>query len=163
MSFIPDIPDNSIKEKLDEIVRIARAAMNSYAYEAKLLTFEFNPPATNDDITKLEKALNAELDAEYKDFLEFSNGAVLCYNSAVFYDIDTILSVSAQEKEKFFPEDYIILGEIIGDGEMLCYTKKNREYVSLFEGREKHFNTFSDCLNKIIRRIRNKVGEYADL
>ena len=38
MSFIPDIPDNSIKEKLDEIVRIARAAMNSYAYEAKLLT-----------------------------------------------------------------------------------------------------------------------------
>ena len=95
MSFIPDIPDNSIKEKLDEIVRIARAAMNSYAYEAKLLTFEFNPPATNDDITKLEKALNAELDAEYKDFLGFSNGAVLCYNSAVFYDIDTILSVSA--------------------------------------------------------------------
>ena len=46
---------------------------------------------------------------------------------------------------------------------MLCYSKKNREYVSLFEGREKHFNTFSDCLNKIIKRIRNKVGEYADL
>ena len=95
--------------------------------------------------------------------LRFSNGAVLCYNSAFFYNIDTILSVSSQDKEKSFPEDYIILGEIIGDGEMLCYSKKNREYVSLFEGREKHFNTFSDCLNKIIRRIRNKVGEYADL
>jgi hypothetical protein len=163
MNFIPDIPNNSIKEKLDEIVHIAKAAMNSYVYEAKLLTFEFNPPATNDDIIKLEKALNAELDEEYKDFLRFSNGAVLCYNSAVFYNIDTVLSVAAQAKEKVFPEDYIILGEIIGDGEMLCYSKKSREYISLFEGREKHFNTFSDCLNKIIRRIRNKVGEHADL
>lgn len=163
MYFIPEIPNNSIKAKLEEIVRIANAAMKSYVYEEELLTFEFNPPASNDDISKLEKTLKVELDEEFKDFLRFSNGAVLCYNSAVFYNIDTILSVSSQDKEKSFPEDYIILGEIIGDGEMLCYSKENHNYISLFEGREKRFNTFSDCLNKIIKRIRNKVGEHADL
>ena len=42
MIFIPEIPNNSLKDELEEIVFLAKAAANSDVYEDELLTFKFN-------------------------------------------------------------------------------------------------------------------------
>ena len=53
MIFIPEVPNNSLKSELEEIVFLAKTAVNSDAYEEELLTFEFNKPVTEEDKTVL--------------------------------------------------------------------------------------------------------------
>jgi len=160
MIFIPEVPNNSLKSELEQIVFLARTAVNSEAYEEELLTFEFNPPASEDEINKLEADLDIVFEEDYKDFLRFSNGAILCFNAAEFYNLDDVNSLAKQEKEDDFPKDYIILGEVVGDGEVLCYSKNNRNYISYFEGRKKVYDSLIDFLNAVIVDIKDTLSEY---
>lgn len=163
MIFIPEIPNNSLKSRIEEIVYLAKAAVNSEYYEEELLTFEFNQPASEDEINELEAALGVGLDEGYKDLLRFSNGAVLCFNAAEFYNTDTVISLAAQEKEDSFPKDYIMIADVIGDGEVLCYSADKKKYVSLFEGEEEEYDSFTDFLDEVIDRSRDTLEEYIDL
>ncbi len=160
MIFIPEVPNNGLKSELEQIVFLARTAVNSEAYEEELLTFEFNPPASEDEINKLEADLDIVFEEDYKDFLRFSNGAILCFNAAEFYNLDDVNSLAKQEKEDSFPKDYIILGEVIGDGEVLCYSKNNRNYISYFEGRKKVYDSLIDFFNAVIVDIKDTLSEY---
>ena len=160
MIFIPEVPNNSLKSELEEIVFLAKTAVNSDAYEEELLTFEFNKPVTEEELVSFEKDLNVEFEEEYKDFLRFSNGAILCFNAAEFYNLDDVNSLAKQEKEDDFPKDYIILGEVVGDGEVLCYSKNNRNYISYFEGRKKAYDSLIDFLNAVIVDIKDTLSEY---
>ncbi len=163
MIFIPEIPNNSLKSELEQIVFLARTAVNSEAYEEELLTFKFNPPASEDEINKLEADLDIVFEEDYKNFLRFSNGAILCFNAAKFYNLDDVNSLAKQEKEDSFPKDYIIFGEVIGDGEVLCYSKNNRNYISYFDGREILYNSFIDLLKAVIGSIKNSLEDYIDI
>jgi len=163
MIFIPEIPNNSLKDELEEIVFLAKTAVNSEAYEEELLTFKFNKPATEDELAAFEKELNVEFDEEYKDFLRFSNGAILCFNAAEFYNMDTVISLAKQEKEEGFPDDYIIIGEVIGDGEVVCFSKSKRNYISYFGGRETDYKNLPEFLDAAIKSIKGSLYDYIDI
>ena len=85
MIFIPEIPNNSLKKKLEEIVFLAKTAVDSEAYEEELLTFEFNPPASEDEINKLEADLDIVFEEDYKDQLEEERVTIADYDSDMIY------------------------------------------------------------------------------
>ena len=158
--FIPEIPDNSLKDILKEIVYIAQNAVSTGEYS---LQCSFNPPASELDIVECEKIVNAKFTDDFKNFLKFSNGAELCFNSISFYSINEIISDYRQEKVEEFPSDYIVIADIIGDGEILCFDRKTNKYIRYFDGDEREFNSFLDFLIKFIPHIKDKVEEYVDI
>ena len=163
MIFIPEIPNNNLTSQLEEIVYLAKAAVDSEDYEEELLTFEFNNPVTEDELVAFENDLNVKFDEDYKDFLRFSNGAILCFNSAELYNIEIVKNIDAQEKDGSIPNDYIFIADIVGDGEVLCYSRNKNKFISYFEGEETEYDSFSAFLDETIENIRERLEEFVDL
>ncbi len=162
MIYVPEIPQNSLKDRIQKIVYLARSAFESGVYEEELLTFEFNPPASEEKLAMLEKELNTVLDEDYKNFLRFSDGAILCFNSAEFYDTDSVIALDKQEKDDGLPEELIIIADVIGDGEVLCYSRKTHKFVSFFEGEEDEYDSFLDFLDEVIDDIKDSLADSFD-
>ncbi|WP_303835197.1 SMI1/KNR4 family protein [Ruminococcus flavefaciens] len=118
--YIPEIPNNSLSDEINEIVYIAKKT------EHKVF-FEFNQPATDDELLDLEKYFNTTFPESYKDFMHFSNGANIADAYIIFFNISEVKSLQIAT----FPDDYIIIGKIIGDGEVLCISKKGSTIYSI--------------------------------
>ena len=145
--LIPEIPDNSLTEELSEIAEIAKKLEG-------IKNFEFHVPATEDEISFLERIINYTLPDDYKDFLMFSNGMILNGYTADFYNVDMIISTYRLEKAEWFPADYIIVADIIGDGEVLCMSNKTGKFIRYFDGEERFFDSFKEALRNIIEHIK---------
>lgn len=158
--FIPEIRNNSLKDILEEIVYIVKKAE---ATGELVLQCSFNPPASESDIGECERVLNVKFTEDFKDFLKFSNGAELCYYTAGFYNIDEIVSNNDLETSEDFPSDYIVIADIIGDGEILCFSTKTNKYIRYFDGVETEYNSFLDFLVDFIPYVKEKVADYVDL
>ena len=116
--------------------------------------FEFHPPASETEIQELEQHLQVSLPEDYKNFLRFSNGARLNHFTAELYSVAEIISFSDMKKADWFPAEYVMLADIIGDGEVLCFSKKTKKIVRYFDGEEKEFETFTDFLEDMIDFIK---------
>ena len=159
--YIPEIPNNGLKTQLEELVCIARKAANES--EKIRLKFEFNPPATDEEINVLEKTLNFSLPLGYREFLLFSNGAQLCGQTAEFENINSVIDMNKTKITLGFPSKYIVIASFIGDGELLCFSKETGGFIRWFDGNETYFDTFYDLFEMIIKRIKSKVEDYIDL
>lgn len=151
--FIPEIPNNSLKNEINEIVDIA----------VKLEDIKrsvFNPPAADSEIAALEKLINYSLPEEYKDFLRFSNGMIMNNYSADFLGIDRIINYYLQDKAEWFPTDYIVIANIVGDGEVLCLSSISGRFVRYFDGEETFFDSFKEALKSIINHIKEVDEDY---
>lgn len=153
--FIPEIPNNSLSEEIREIVDIAKKMDG-------IKRFAFNPPATDTEICEIEKIINYSLPDDYKDFLKFSNGMVLNGLTAEFFNTYEVIDYYNQEKESGFPTDYIVMADIIGDGEILCVSSETGKFIRFFNGEETFFETFKDALTKIISFIKKIDDEYLE-
>ncbi len=116
--------------------------------------FEFHPPASETEIQELEQHLQVSLPEDYKNFLKFSNGAGLNHFTVELYPVSEIIRYSNMKKADWFPEDYIMLADIIGDGEVLCFSGKTGKFIRCFDGEEEIFETFTDFLEDIINFIK---------
>ncbi len=151
--FIPEIPNNSLKNEINEIVDIA----------VKLEDIKksvFNPPAADNEIAALEKLINYSLPVEYKDFLRFSNGMIMNNHSADFWEIDRIINYYLLDKAEWFPTDYIVIAEIVGDGEILCISSVSGKFVRYFDGEETFYDSFKEALKSIIDHIKEVDEDY---
>ena len=151
--YIPEIPDNSLTKEINEIVEIA-VKLND------IHRFDFYFPATENQISTIERIINYALPEDYKDFLRFSNGMLLNSHTADFLNIDRIINLYSQEKAEWFPADYIIIADIIGDGEVLCVSNKTGKFIRYFDGEETFFDSFKDVLRNIIDYIKEVDEEY---
>lgn len=159
--FIPEIQNNSLKPQLEEVVYIAQRLE---AETDELSTkFIFNSPATEEEILKLENFLRCSIPIGYKEFMTFSNGARLCGRVARFGDIDAVINMNEDEFDSDFPSDYVVIANIIGDGEILCFSKKTGKFIRYFDGREIIFSDFYVAFNEIISIIKHKAEDYVEL
>ncbi len=154
--FTPKIPDSSIKALLEELVSIAKKAETSDEYDSAGIMFKFSFPATESELKEVETYLDIELDNDYKNFMMFSNGAMICSTAARFFNTKRLISVNSNS------ENYIIIAELVGDGEVLYYSRDTHRFVSYFEGKEKEYVNFAECLDRIIRLSRDSVEEFVD-
>lgn len=162
--YIPEIPDNNLKPLLEELVYIAKKLDSEVSGRDRFrVMFEFNRPATLEEIDTLEKELNVSLPTGYKEFLVFSNGAQLCGNTAEFDRTTKVAKMDKWEKILDFPQDYITIANLIGDGEILCFSKKTNKFISYYEGEETVFENFYEFFKWLLSFIRDKAEDYVEL
>lgn len=75
-------------------------------------------PTSLSKINEWEKKYNLVLPESYTDWLVFSNGSVLRGTLAEIYSLDNII---------VNPDDYVIIGSLAGDGELICFSKETGE------------------------------------
>ncbi len=139
--------NNSLKNEIEEIVKLCIENENKS-------TSSFNEPATEEQFAQWEKEHNIIIPESYKEWLRFSNGSVIDNATAEFLGVERIVVSS-----KYIPEDLVIIGHLIGDGEVLCFSKENRNFVRHFEGRENGvYQDFNEVLKEIIRLVRGDSG-----
>ena len=155
--FEPTIPDNNLKPQLEKIMFIAKE-LEKNTKEIRM-KFSFNLPANVEELNSIENKLGIILPVGYKEFLQFSNGAVLCGNTARFYDINQVIGYNQLENN----EEYIIIASIIGDGEVLQFSKKTGKFVFFFDGEENMYDDFYDAFDEIISLVKTKAEDYIDL
>lgn len=84
----------------------------------------------------------------YKAWLRFSDGAIIRGTLARFYGVEGFELNNAN-----YPEDCVIIGELIGDGERLAFSKTSGKILRINHGRIKEYADFSVFLNKMIIRM----------
>ncbi len=139
--FIPQIPDNSLTDKIKEIADLAGQLKD-------IRRFVFNEPASNDDIIKWEKANHISIPESYADWLRFSNGSVIRGTIAEFYGLNEI-EINADG----FPEDYVIIGELVGDGVLICFSKESGTIFTDDHGEITEYDDFGEILEEVIYDI----------
>ena len=142
--YIPEIPNNSLTEEIKEIVELSKKLEKEY-------DFEYAPPATEEEISAWESEHGITIPETYKDWLRFSNGSVIKNQLAVFWGIKMIGSC-----DQFLPNDLVTIGELIGDGEFLCFSKKSQKIVRENHGEITEFQSFNIILKDTVIRILKK-------
>ncbi len=153
--LIPNIPNNSVTDEIREIVEIAERLDG-------VKNFVFNEPATEEELQFTEHEIGCTLPVEIRDFYKFSNGITLNGFTADFLCLKEIANLFSAKKSPDFPKNYIIIAEIIGDGEVLCFSKENNNFIRYFNGEKLTFNTFKEFLNSIIIFIKELNDDYFD-
>ncbi len=140
--YIPEIPNNSLTNEINQITRLAVLLEGN-------IWFEFNNPATESEIEDLENYFNITLPQSYKDWLSFSNGSIIDGNHVVLFSISEIKKLQI----KSFPDDYIIIGTVIGDGEVLCISKTTQKFIRCFEGEERVYDSLNDFFKRPLKSM----------
>lgn len=96
---------------------------------------EFNLPATEQEIEKLESSYGLKLPDEYKEFLRFSNGAKICGTSCTIYGTDMFGAGDAMVLDPLYT-----VGECIGDGERIALDPRDGELYSCYNGTVETFS-----------------------
>lgn len=120
---------NAMKESFEDIQKMCHLLSENR-------TSEFAPPATEKQISEWEKKNGIIIPELYKEWLLLTSYA---YIYGGYYEL-------------FFPEvyddddDYVFIGDIIGDGECLYFSKTDGTIYSDFEGEITEYKDFDDFL-----------------
>jgi len=58
-----------------------------------------------------------------------------------------------------FPQDFIIIGQVIGDGEVLCISKSTGKFIRYFEGEERSFDDLNQFFVSLLKSMRRNAEE----
>ncbi len=136
-----NIPNNSLTEEITEIVTLCKTLETEYGNDA----FCFNPPASENDIAEWENNHKITIPKSYKEWLEFSNGSHIINNTAQFFGINNLKIYN-----DCIPDDYVVIGELIGDGEVLCFSKTTQKIIRYNHGKTIEYKHFKEILNLIL-------------
>ena len=140
--YIPEIPNNSLTEEIKEIVELSKKLKDDY-------NFEYNPPATEEEIISWENEHKIKIPESLKDWLRFSNG----YN-ILFERLSNLDNYIIEHKD--FPKDLIIIGFTHDDS--LCFSESTHEIVRYDYNETRRYTDFKAFLNEtFIRSLRKSI------
>ncbi len=139
---IPPIPDNSLTEEIKEIVKLCIDL-------DEIDGSEFSPPATESEIEEWENATGIQIPDSFKEWLHFSKCSCIFGELACFYIPEKTY------KSEFVPEGYVIIGDLIGDGEKLCFSISTGKICRFNHGRMIEFDSFKNILLWAIEMLNN--------
>ena len=109
----------------------------------------FSSPATEREIAEWGKQTGVQIPASFKDWLRFSKCSCIFGELACFYMPETTL------QSQFVPEGHVIIGDLIGDGEKLCFSLSTEKICRFNHGRMIEFNSFKSVLLWTIEMLNN--------
>lgn len=139
-----NIPNNSLTEKIKDIVALCEELVPEYGEDASW----FLPPASEREISEWECENKMDIPQSYKEWLMFSNGSQILSNTAHFYGLKQIGLYN-----EHIPDDYIVIGELIGDGELLCFSKTTGKIIRYTHGRTVEYQSFNEILSLILNIV----------
>src|SRR5579863_4326128 len=122
---------------------------------------EFNDPATEEQIDKLEMKLRISLPNDYKDFLRFSNGleGEVGQFITIFEEVDRIYDTTQITCAEFFPWAIFIGSN--GSGEMFVIDTRKMPYqfgLLPYISSENDFLPLGETFEKFIQRLYNDTA-----
>lgn len=151
--YIPKIPNNSLMKEIKRITELCESKINEYGEDSSW----FEPGLSETDIHDWEISNNTLIPTLYKEWLLFSKESQIRNNLAHFYKTDDFLfGISG------IPNDLIIVGELMGDGELLCISKSDNKLVVVDHDTIEDAD-FREILKDIIRILEDKSGLSMDM
>lgn len=130
-----------LEKEINTIIKLCDSLENEYKSE-------FFEPADEKAIQEWERKNNVLIPLSYKAWLSFSDGAVIRGTLAHFYGIEGF-EVNNLE----YPMDCVIIGDLIGDGERLGFSKTSGKILRINHGRIREYDDFAAFLNKMVIRM----------
>lgn len=90
----------------------------------------FNAPASENEIDFFQKSNDLVLPDELLRIYQSANGCNILGRTATIYKLQNV-----GIKFKEVPEDYVVFGEIVGDGELLCFHEKTGEIATFYNNK----------------------------
>lgn len=135
-----NIPENnSLKEEIEELLTLCEEDEDEYGEGATY----FEIGISENEMVEWEKRNGIEIPESYKEWLRFSAKCQIRENLAEFYSVDKFNSIGV-------PEELIKIGNLIGDGEVLCFSKKTGKFVWYDHGDELEYDSFKDIIDTIM-------------
>lgn len=108
----------------------------------------FYAPASEEDVSQWESDNGIKIPESYKEWLRFSNGAIIRDQLAHFYGIEGF-----EVGNPDYPEDCVIIGDLIGDGERLAFSKTTGRILRINHGRVREYADFALFLTRMVIRM----------
>lgn len=141
--MIPE--NNSLKKEIEEIVRLCEELDDVDGSE-------FSLPATEEQINVFETDTGIEIPGLYKEWLKFTRSC------DIFGGLIQLFMPSTDGYyNKFVPDDYFVIGNMIGDGEKVCFSKKTGKIVRYNHGNISEMKDFRSILNWIIENLEGNL------
>lgn len=135
------VNDNLLKDILVKVVDLCEEKGPVYGYKNTII----GKPVTDDEITAWEQEQGIALPEQYKQFLHFANG-IQFFGSSEYISGLKGLRVS----DEYLDADYIYMGEMIGDGTMICMSKTNGRIYIADHGAYEDKGEFADFLEYFV-------------
>ena len=143
------IPNNSLTKEIKEIVRLCKKLKEDPSDDRSW----FKPPAKEEENSEWERINGIAIPESYIEWLRFSNGSqILDREARLFGTFEFRLS------DDYVPDDYVVIGMLIGDGERLCFSKNSGKIVRCLQGKSEVLDSFADVLREIIRSGKDESG-----
>lgn len=140
------IPENnSLKKEIKKILKMCEKNDEESGAEDSY----FEEGIEEQKMTDWEAANGVAIPESYKEWLRFSRKCRIVRNTATFWGPDEFHS-------DYVPEELVVIGEMIGDGEVVCFSKITNEFVEFFEGKiSEKYKDFSAVIKEIVRMIED--------
>ena len=116
--YIPEIPNNILKEEITQIVELSKKLEDEGYY------FDYDPPATEEELSSWEKENNIKIPESLKDWLRFSSYSNIRSELAIINGVEDF-KIDCE----LVPDEMVIIGEVIGDGQFIGFSKENGEIM----------------------------------
>ena len=160
--FTNDEKPKNLQECFERMKKACETLENEYGYSKYA---KFNPPATEEDIVKFESTLNFPLPHAYREFLKFSNGAVI--DGLEIYALGM-----TRMPEDYVPDNFLPITSIEGVPERMAISMEDGNIYMFWEGikedcdfeyeimslLEKCEDEVNDCKYEKEREERRKAG-----
>ena len=130
-----------LEKEINTIVELCHALQGEYACR-------FFEPVDEEVMKQWEKENIILIPELYKEWLRFSNGAVIRNQLAHFYGKEGF-----EVDNPDYPEDCVIIGDLIGDGERLAFSKITGNILRINHGRVREYNDFASFLHRMVIRM----------
>ncbi len=137
--FIPEIPNNSLTEEITQIVELSKELEDEGYY------FDYDPPATDAEISSWEKEHNIKIPESIKDWLRFSSYSDIRSELAIINGLEDFKTDC-----ELVPDEMVIIGEVIGDGQFIGFSKETGKILWEDHGKVDEYDSFKDLLKEII-------------
>lgn len=136
---------NSLKDEIEELLQLCEKKET----DGELGKTYFEDGISEKELSDWEEKNGVKIPESYKEWLRFTKECRIDGNTATFWGPDKFHS-------NYVPEDLIVIGEMVGDGEVVCFSKENGDFSTFFEGKGKKLNTFTAIVNDVISVLGNK-------
>ncbi len=147
--FMDDEKPKDLHECFERMKKACETLENEYGYSK---CAKFNPPLTEKEIQDLEEyesRLGFKLPEAYREFLKFSNGAII--DELKIYELDMI-----GMPDDYVPDDFLTITSIEGVPERMAISTEDGNIYMFWEG-EKEDCDFEDELMSLLEKCEDEV------
>lgn len=148
-----EFENNYLKEEIEKILDLCYDAVATYGRGSCY----FGDGMDEKVLSRWEADNNITIPYTYKEWLRFAGQCVLLFDLAVL--VSPRINYEATGSS-----DLVLIGRIIGDEEILCFSKSRQSIVRVMNGVQKEYKDFKVFLNQVvIRLIKGSIAEDEDI